>query len=247
MPDISQETMADSLSPAGFARQDVRNALRDIAPLTIALMPIGLIFGTLAAGKGLSVFEIFLMSTLVFAGSSQFAAVELWGYPIPVFAIFFSTLLINARHLLLGVSLAPKLAMRGWQKYLAVFFMSDEIWAVAEKQAQRRPVSAFYWFTVVAVFPTTWVLTSVIGALVGPLLGPPERFGADFAFTAVFVALIASFERSRVMLVTVATAGSVAGLVYYLFGSPWHIMLGACSGIAAAYICADGEGDRNVS
>ena len=91
-----------SLSP------DARDGLRDIAPVMIAAAPIGGLFGAIAASKGLSLAEVALMSTLVFAGGAQFAAIELWSYPVPVAAILFSTLLVNARHVLMGASLAPK-------------------------------------------------------------------------------------------------------------------------------------------
>ena len=84
-------------------------------------LPIGLLFGALAAGKGLSPLEVFLMSALVFAGGAQFAAVELWATPAPIAALVFSTLLINARHVLMGASLVPKLdGFSRWQKWLGL-------------------------------------------------------------------------------------------------------------------------------
>lgn len=43
-----------------------------------------MLYGALAADKGLSVAEAFLMSLIVFAGGSQFAAIELWGNPLPL-------------------------------------------------------------------------------------------------------------------------------------------------------------------
>jgi len=92
---------------------DARDGLRDITPVMIAAAPIGGLFGAIAASKGLSVAEVALMSTLVIAGGAQFAAIELWGYPVPVAAILFSTLLVNARHVLMGASLAPKRAPIG--------------------------------------------------------------------------------------------------------------------------------------
>src|SRR3954470_17634227 len=98
---------------------DARAGLRDIPPVMIAAPPIGGLFGAIAASKGLSVAEVALMSTLVFAGGAQFAAIELWSYPVAVAAILFSTLLVNARHVLMAASLAPK--TRGFspaQRYL---------------------------------------------------------------------------------------------------------------------------------
>ncbi|MEN3931330.1 AzlC family ABC transporter permease [Microvirga sp. W0021] len=236
----------DSLGQTrSYLKDDIIPAFRDIWPLSVAMIPIAMLFGALASGKGFSLLETFLMSFLVFAGSSQFAALELWQQPIPVLAILFSTLLINARHMLMGLSIGPKLVMSKPLRWIAVYFMSDEIWAVAEKRAQNHQVTAAYWFTLIAIFPTTWFSFSVIGALVGPLLGPPERIGADFAFTAVFIALVTGFERSRTTLMTIAASAITAALSYYFLGSPWHIMIGAFCGIIVAYLFADtGEGEN---
>ena len=64
--------------------RDVREGLRDIWPVMVAAFPIGLLFGALCAAKDLSIVEAGLMSLLVFAGGAQFAAVELWTYPVPI-------------------------------------------------------------------------------------------------------------------------------------------------------------------
>ena len=67
--------------------------------------------------------------------------------------------------------------------------------------------------------------------------------GADFAFTALFIGLIAGFGQGRVTLVTVAVSAAVAALVYRFVGTPWHVASGALAGIAAAYVAA---GKRSV-
>ncbi|MFX8585744.1 AzlC family ABC transporter permease, partial [Acinetobacter baumannii] len=81
----------------GAIPREARQGLVDIAPVIVAAVPIGLLYGALAAAKGLSALEIGLMSLLVFAGGSQFTAVELWAQPVPVATLVFSTMLINAR------------------------------------------------------------------------------------------------------------------------------------------------------
>ena len=77
---------------------EARAGLRDIAPAAVAAIPIGLLFGAVAVGKGMSPTEIGLMSLLVFAGGAQFAAIETWIQPAPVLTLAFATFLINARH-----------------------------------------------------------------------------------------------------------------------------------------------------
>ena len=75
-----------------------------------------MLFGALAVGKGLSVAEAGLMSLLVFAGGAQFAALQLWAYPVPVLALAVSAFLVNTRHILLGASLNPKLLDSPWRR-----------------------------------------------------------------------------------------------------------------------------------
>src|SRR5215469_3973172 len=101
-------------------------------PLLLGVVPFGLILGALAAEKGLSPLETALMSALVFAGGSQFVAIGLWAHPIPIFVIVASTALVNLRHLLMGATIAPHIGRFGrGGSYPALFFLADEIWAVA--------------------------------------------------------------------------------------------------------------------
>ena len=218
---------------------DARDGLRDIAPVMVAAMPIGGLFGAIAASKGLSVAEVALMSTLVFAGGAQFAAIEMWSCPVPVAAILFSTLLVNARHVLMGASLAPKTRGFSWaHRYLGFFFLTDEAWALAERRALERTVTPAYWFACAAVLPAAWIGSSITGAAVGALLGDPKTFGADFAFTALFIGLVAGFNKGRITAATVAASGAAAALVHVTAGPPWHVLAGALAGILAAYWAA---------
>ena len=50
----------------------------------LASFPFGIGFGVAAAQKGLSAFEVALMSVTVFAGTSQMVALDLWTHPLPI-------------------------------------------------------------------------------------------------------------------------------------------------------------------
>ena len=225
--------------PAG----EISAGVSAIAPAAIAAIPIGLLFGAVAGAKGLSGLEVTLMSALVFAGGSQFAAIETWSHPPPIAALAFATFLINARHMLMGASLAPKLRARGWQRWLAVFLMTDETWALAERRALSQPVTLAYWLAMGSCLYMIWVLSTVAGVAVGSFLGEPHRIGADFVFTALFIGLIAGFGRSRATMAAVVGSAAGAALTHYIFGPPWHVAAGALSGIAAAFLAA-GQGAR---
>jgi predicted branched-subunit amino acid permease len=89
-----------------------------------------------------------------------------------------------------------------------------------------------------AVLPAAWIGSSALGAVLGSFLGDPARLGADFAFTALFIGLIAGFGRAKVTLITIAVSALVAALVHRTIGAPWHVASGALAGIAAAYVAA---------
>jgi len=222
-------------------RNEIRAGLRDIAPIMVAAIPISLLFGAVAAAKGLSPLEVTVMSALVFAGGAQFAAIETWIHPAPILTLAFATLLINARHVLMGASLSPKVRMSRLQTFLSFFFLTDEAWALSERRALDRPVTGAYWITMGVVLWANWTVCSSLGAILGSFLGDPERIGADFAFTALFIGLVAGFGKSRVTLVTVAVSAAVAALVHHFIGAPWHVASGALAGIAAAYLAAPEE------
>jgi predicted branched-subunit amino acid permease len=86
-----------------------------------------------------------------------------------------------------------------------------------------------------------WVVSTTLGAMLGSFMGDPARIGADFAFTALFIGLVAGFGRSRVTLVTVGVSAAVAALVHHFIGAPWHVASGALAGIASAYLAAPEE------
>jgi 4-azaleucine resistance transporter AzlC len=232
----------DQINPhLSSRREEARAGFRDISPAAIAAIPISLLFGAVAAGKGLSPLEVGLMSSLVFAGGAQFAAIETWVHPAPVLVLAFSTLLINARHVLMAASLGPKIRLTAAQKFLAFAFLTDESWALSERRALDRPVTGAYWAAMAGGLFLTWVTCTIVGAILGSFLGDPARLGADFAFTALFIGLVASFGLSRVNLVTVAVSAGVAALVHLFVGAPWHVAAGALAGIAAAYLAAGKE------
>jgi 4-azaleucine resistance transporter AzlC len=226
----------------GNVRQDMIDGVRDILPPMIAAAPIGLLYGALGVAKGMAPIEASLSSGLIFAGGAQFAALELWRAPLPILALVFSTLLINARHVLMGASLKSKLsAFTPAQRFLGLFFMADENWAMAERRATKRALTPAYFLAMGAVFWANWLAWTSIGALGGAFMGDPKRIGADFAFTALFIGLVAGFWKGRSTALTVAASAVASALAYHFVGPPWHVAAGALCGILAAYAYASRE------
>ncbi|MDO8753954.1 MAG: AzlC family ABC transporter permease, partial [Anaerolineales bacterium] len=107
-------------------------------PLLVGVFPFGLIYGTLALGAGLSVSAAQGMSSIVFAGSSQFAATQLVRDSAPALVIVFTIAIVNLRHMLYSASTAiylKDLSLR-W-KILLAYLMTDEAYAVSILNFER--------------------------------------------------------------------------------------------------------------
>ena len=206
-----------------------------ILPAGIAVVPFALLLGALAAEKGLSPLEVALMSGLVFAGGSQFVALDLWTTPAAWVTLGSAALLVNLRHILMGASIAPK--MQGFHplaRVLALLLLADEIWAMAERRAAARPLTAAYFFGLGGFLYVNWVLFTTAGAVVGARFGDPAAYGFDFAFTAIFIGLIAGFRHTRGFLPTIVAASLAAVAAQALMPGPVSIAVGAAAGVAAA-------------
>ncbi len=220
-----------------------RQGLRDIAPVIVAYFPIGLLWGTLAAGKGFTPLEAMLTSIFVYAGASQFVAVDMWVEPVPALVLAFTALVVNLRHMLMSASLSRHIGLvpKGW-RYALMYVLTDEGWAMAEKRALSAPLDLGYLLgSLVPLWPT-WFLCSFIGAAVGNRLGDPAIYGLDFAFSAIFITIIMGFWKGpRTGGVIIASGLAAVAAKLWLPGA-WYIMAGGVAGvIAAAALWREGE------
>ena len=127
-------------APARFADQFAAGASACL-PVVISVAAYGLVWGVLARGAGLSLLEVIMMSGLVFAGSAQFVALNLWTAThatLPIGPLVIAALIINLRYLLLTATLRPlfpagKVSGRAW----LMFFVSDENWAITMLEMKK--------------------------------------------------------------------------------------------------------------
>lgn len=219
-----------------FAR-DLRDGMLAILPATVAVVPFGLLLGAAAASKGLSPAEMALMSGFVFAGSSQFVAVDLWTDPASWAALGLATLIVNLRFTLMSASLGRKLgAFSRGQKLLGMFFLADEIWAVAERRALERVLAPPFLFAAAALLYANWMVWTVAGAFIGSALGDPRTTGMDFAFVAIFIGLVMGFWRGPRTGFVIAASGAAAVAVHFAVAGPWYVLAGAAAGCVTAAI-----------
>jgi 4-azaleucine resistance transporter AzlC len=216
-------------------QEEFRRGALEILPILLAAFPIGLLWGTLAVKKGFSPLEAGVASAGAFGGAAQFVAIDLWRDPVPWLLVIFSVFVVNARHVLMGASLSRHIGhISPRLRPIVMFLMVDEVWALAERRALRRPLTWPYYLGLGLPLWVSWVTASVIGAIIGRSLGEPAAYGIDFAFSALFIAILASFWQGPKTGAILAASGAVAALSKLLIPGAWYIVLGGLAGVVLA-------------
>ncbi len=218
-----------------FRFSHFKAGLLDTSPMMIAFVPISMLWGALAAAKGFSPLEAMLMSAIVYAGASQFVALEMWMEPLPLVLMVLTVFIINVRHVLYAASISRQ--MGGIDRKLHPFLMywlTDEAWALLERKALTQPLTLGYYVGIAIPLWPTWFLSSALGAYIGRKLPDPAQVGLDFAFAAMFISILIGFWKGpRTGAVIISSAGVAVLAKTYLPGA-WYIILGGVVGVAVA-------------
>jgi 4-azaleucine resistance transporter AzlC len=214
-----------------FTLSGALDGARSLVPVAISGFAIGLVFGVLARQAGVGIVETVLMSALVFSGAAQFLVLGLWATPLPVATIVLTTLVVGLRHLLMGAALAPWFAKLPRPKaYASVFFMADENWALTMSEFSRRRCDAAFLIGGGLLMFLSWTSSTLIGRTLGGAVRDPAQWGLDFAFTAVFLALLVGMWKGTSDLLPWAVAAAVAVAGHALLPGQWYILLGGLAG-----------------
>lgn len=158
-------------------------------PVFTGFFILGIAYGVLMKTKGFGGIWPVLMSIVVFAGSTQFAAIPLFVSAFNPVQAFILALMINARHLFYGISLLKKYDGIGKVKPLLIFMLCDETFSIVSSTEPPEGVSKKYFYGWISVLDYSyWVLGTFLGSVFGGFIKFNTE-GLDFALTALFVVL----------------------------------------------------------
>lgn len=151
-------------------------------------MVTGASFGAISVGLGLPWWMPLLMSVAIFAGGSQFMAVQIVAAGGSPAAAVLAGLVLNARHLPFGLAVGDVLGKSWAARIVGSHLLIDE--SVAFAMAQKNPARAraAYWACGVSLF-FAWNSGVLVGALAGQAIGDAATFGLDAAYPAALLAL----------------------------------------------------------
>ena len=216
---------------ATFTLRGARHGAVGILPIVPAAIAFGLVYGVVAADRGMTLVQVALCCILIFAGASQLVMADLWQDPLPLGTLVLAVLIINLRHVLMGATAAPWFqGVARWKTYASLYVMTGESWGLAVAGRRRGGTDAAYMLGAGACLWLFWLGSSVAGhGLHGLLHGfDPALFG--WLTTAFLVVLLASFWQGGDDLLPWTVAALVALATRALVPGTWFILAGALSG-----------------
>lgn len=214
-----------------FNRQDVWAGFTQLVPLSIFVIAFGAAFGLAATQTGLEEPSTILMSTLVFAGASQFAALDFWGAQVPIVPLALTVFAINARHLLMGASLYPWLRhLTPTKRYGLMLVASDANWAMSVQALNcGKPGFGLLLGGGLALW-SFWVLGTWLGIHFGGAIHNPRSFGLDMVMGCFLLAMAVGGEKNLRLLIIWTVAACASLMAYWFLPDNSHVVVGALAG-----------------
>jgi len=216
-----------------------RKGAADMLPLSLAVLPWGILFGSLAVQRGFSWLEAQLFSGIIFGGAVQIVTVELIADNASLLTVLFSAFVISSRHFLYGLTLRDRLSSQPLRWRLGLgFLLTDELFALSgHRRAYQSRFRLYYALGAGGSFYLAWNLWTFAGIVAGASLPDLTELGLDFAIAATFIALVVPEIKTLATLVTVLVAAA-GGILFSLWQWELGLVCAALLAMLSGYFCA---------
>lgn len=212
-----------------------------MVPLSIAVIPWGLLAGSFAIDAGLTSLESQALSAILFAGSAQLVATGMFKAGAGLATMLLTTFFITSRHLLYSVSMRNRISPLPlkWRLTLG-FLLTDELFAICGQQSEQQ-FDRWYALGAGLSFYLCWNLATLAGIVLGNQIPMMNELGLEFAVAATFIAIVVPNIQSSPVIVAVLTSLLVSVICHY-FSIDGGLMLASISGMLAGYVTEQMKG-----
>lgn len=206
-----------------------------MVPLSVAVIPWGLLAGSYAIESGLSPLESQALSAILFAGSAQLVATGMIKAGAGLATMLLTTLFITSRHFLYSVSMREKIGKLPLRWRLALgYLLTDELFAICGNKSEQR-FEPWYALGAGLSFYLCWNIATLIGIVAGSYIPALNELGLEFAVAATFIALVIPNIKNTATLSAVVIA-LVLSVVLNLAQLEGALMLASIGGMLAGYL-----------
>ena len=205
-----------------FKHTEFRLGLKDMSSVAPGLAAWGLMTGVAMAKSGMSGFEAVLMTLLVFAGSSQLAAIPLLAAGAPMWVILATAFCVNLRFIVFSAHLRAYLMHQPlWRRLVSGFFTADLSYVLFTKryphpseEALTRRAQEAYLAGNATMSWLAWVVPSLLGIALAHSI--PLSWGLGFAAILALLGILCSLVTTRLCAVSAGVAGAAAVAAFAL-------------------------------
>lgn len=211
-----------------YINEQIKEGLIVGFPLTLGYFPVAMAFGILSKNTGISFGDTSLFSIMVYAGASQFMALDLILANVTTGGIILATFLLNLRHMVMSASLALKLDSfnKRWLPLVALG-ITDESFSVLS--FTKGKLNLPFILSLQMSGYLSWVAGTMVGFLVGEILPQSLQTSLGIGLYAMFISLLApEIKKSKDGLYLTLISGIIYILIshFKIFASGWDIILG---------------------
>ena len=201
---------------------EFRAGARDMAPVALGIGAWGLMTGVAMVKAGLSLTEAVAMTVLVYAGSSQLAAVPLMVAGAPAWVILATGFCVNLRFVVFSLHLRPYLMhLPRWRRITHGYLTADLSYVMFTRHCPQPATSAAgrlaqeaYLAGGYSITWGAWIGLSLVGVGLAKLI--PQSWGLGFAGVLCLVAVVCSMATTRLRVLAALIAGVTAVAAYAL-------------------------------
>lgn len=217
----------------------VPRGIIDCLPLVVAVIPWGILCGSMAIDVGLTAVESVLMSVLIFAGAAQLSALVLMGGGASLASLLSSTAVISSRHLLYSASFRDDVKHKPrWLRLLIAFVLTDEMFAlVMAYKRQHGQFNTAYALATGFTFYIGWILATLAGVALGEYLPNLQQYGLEFAIAATFIALVVPSIKDQPTLAATLVSFTLSALFHH-WQVPQALLIATAIGMSAGMLLA---------
>jgi predicted branched-subunit amino acid permease len=225
-----------SLPAAPIAvRPGTRRVLGEMAPILVALVPLGWALGVTTAASPLAGPAGWAGGPLLLSGAAHFALLSVYASGAGALVALATALAISARGLIYSAALAEPLRPQpAWFRAVAPYFLVDQMFVVADGWFRAgvgpRELRRAY-LTAGAALWLTWIAAITAGMLVGPVV--PSEWRVELVLGALLVGMLKSALVDRAAV----SASGVAAVVTAV-ATPLPARLGIVAGAVAGILVA---------
>ncbi|HEY5563523.1 MAG TPA: AzlC family ABC transporter permease [Clostridiaceae bacterium] len=193
----------------------IKDGLTAGFPIVFGYLPVAMAFGLLSRNTGISLKDSAMFSILVYAGASQFMAIDLIKSGLGAGNIILATFLLNLRHLMMSASLSIRIKeiKRKWLIFIA-FGVTDETFSIISLGDKELTVPFLLTVNSLAYF--SWVSGTVLGYLIGNILPAAIQSCLGIGLYAMFIALLMpEVKKSSATLAISLLAAMLYGVLDY--------------------------------